>query len=145
MGKVASPRNCCFFNVSSVPSRICISHGNYSGSPLAPPAAAREREKERFLGYSQRAFFSSPEPPAAARERKREISRGHPLYPAKGLPPLGTPLKLTPMGDTPRQLLRGGAGKPTINNTVQLVEKLYACGCIGIVRVTIDREHYTRL
>src|SRR5436189_276527 len=48
--------------------------GNYSGPPLAPPAAARE--KERF-------------------------SRGHPLYPAKGRVPLGTPLKLTFMGDPP--------------------------------------------
>src|SRR5437763_11516190 len=48
--------------------------GNYSGPPLAPPAAARE--KERF-------------------------SSGHPLYPAKGRLPLGTLLKLTFMGDPP--------------------------------------------
>src|SRR5436189_243277 len=58
--------------------------GNSSGTPLAPPAAARER--------------------------KREISRGHPLYPAKGLLPLGTPLQLTPMGDNPhRHQLKGNA------------------------------------
>src|SRR5437764_5971539 len=58
--------------------------GNSSGTPLAPPAAARER--------------------------KREISRGQPLYPAKGLLPLGTPLQLTPMGDNPhRHQLKGNA------------------------------------
>jgi hypothetical protein len=49
-------------------------------------------------------LFSSLLPPEAAGEEKERVTRGHPLNPAKGRLPLGTPLKSAPMGVVPAKI-----------------------------------------